>query len=134
MAVKDRTVTGLLLAVTAVLALTGCGSTDTAPSVGAGVWDAADTTAPELPDLLPEPGHTLGESAYLDTLDMGDVTYSSDDAALTAGEAICDFLRGGGSSLMAVDIVLENTGYTSFEAGYIVGAAQGALCPEMAGA
>lgn len=122
MAIKHRTVTGLMLAVTtSVLVLTGCGGTDTATSVGADVWDAAT-------------GDTIAESAYLDTLDLGGVVYSSDDAAINAGEKICTYLRNGGSSLAAVDIVLDNTGYTAYEAGYIVGAAQGALCPELAGA
>jgi hypothetical protein len=123
MAIKHRTAAGLLLAVTAAAALAGCGGSDTATSTGAGLWGATSGS-----------GYTVGERAYLETLDDGDIAYSSEESALDAGDAICDFLRAGGSSLAAVDVVVDNTGYTAFEAGYLVGAAQGALCPDMAGA
>lgn len=126
MTVKKLTATVALLAATLVL---GACSNGAAAPLGE-IGSAATTTAPPAP----EPGYSFDEQVYIDTLAIGDIEYSTEDAAITAGNAVCDFLRTGGSSFDAADIVIDNTSYTAYEAGYIVGAAQGALCPELAGA
>lgn len=84
----------------------------------------------EQPDPVeaPAPGLSFDEQVYVDTLDLGGISYSSTQAALDGGYAICDFLAAGGSLLEATDIAMESGGYSPYDAGYIVGAAETALC------
>jgi hypothetical protein len=122
--IKKLTAIAALLAATGVM-LAGCSSGQSAEPFGEAGSGWTDTG----PDL----DRPIDEQAYLDTLAVGDIEYSTEDAAITAGEAVCTFLRAGGTGLEAIDVTLENTTYSAYEAGYIVGAAQGALCPEMVG-
>jgi hypothetical protein len=69
------------------------------------------------------------EAVYIQVLDDEGIYYSSEDAAIKAGWAVCDFLEAGGSFLDAADIAMSDGGYSPYDAGYIVGAAEGALCP-----
>ena len=121
MTVKKLTATVALLAATLVLGACSNGAAAPLGEIGSAA-------------TAPESGYSFDEQVYIDTLAIGDIEYSTEDAAITAGNAVCDFLRTGGSSFDAADIVIDNTSYTAYEAGYIVGAAQGALCPELAGA
>lgn len=130
MTIKKLTAIAALLAATGAV-LVGCGSSRSAEPAGE-IGSAWTDTTPDGPDL--GSGYSVGEQAYLSTLAMGGIEYSTEDAAILAGESVCDFLRSGGTGLEATDVVLENTSYSAYESGYIVGAAQGALCPDMVGA
>lgn len=69
------------------------------------------------------------EDLYIQVLDEEGIYYSSEDAAVQAGRAICEYLRAGGSLVDAATIAMTDGGYSAYDAGYIVGAASSALCP-----
>lgn len=69
------------------------------------------------------------EWAYIAALDSEGIYYSSEAAAIDAGESVCEGLDAG-LSLRAIGAVAMNAGYSASDAGYILGAAVGAFCPE----
>ncbi len=103
-----------------------CGGTDS-DGVGA-VGSSLDLDTPPVVDTA-----DMGESVYLETLKQGGIQYSSDAAALKVGHGVCDYIREGSTSIDAAMFIQGNSPYSSYEAGYIVGASTGALCPELAG-
>lgn len=98
-----------------LLTLTACGGGTFTP-----------VAAPTVP--VPEP-LPVSERVYIDTLDAGQIAYSSETAIIETGWRTCDYLDAGGSMFEATTIYAE-AGYSSYDAGYLVGAAAGALCPE----
>ncbi|WP_460407421.1 DUF732 domain-containing protein, partial [Actinophytocola sediminis] len=95
-----------------------------AGEAGSAVTNAVTTTA--VP-ISPSADLPL-EDIYLDTLDTGGIVYSTGQAAIDTGNAICDYLASGGSFAGAVSILAQHGGYSGGDAGYIIGAAQGSLC------
>ena len=77
---------------------------------------------------------TVDEIAFISTLDSQGIYYSSEDAALTVGYAVCNALDAGASPTSIASTAVRSTGgfYTYYQAGYITGAAIGAFCPEYA--
>ena len=74
---------------------------------------------------------------YLDVLHEHGITAGSGDGTLVqAGMQICDLIEAGWSPMAVAMKVYRETDSTisGEDAGYIVGAAIGGLCPEYAGA
>lgn len=74
---------------------------------------------------------TYGEIGYLQVLDSYSISYSSDDAAIDTGYAICDGFRQGLSLSTVIRTGVKATGgfYDQTDVAHIAGAATGALCP-----
>lgn len=78
----------------------------------------------------PAAASPVSDRAFIDTLDFFGVYYSSETAALTAGYGVCFALDDGMTVDDVAEIGVTSGGYTDADAGYFVGAAIGALCPE----
>jgi hypothetical protein len=94
-------------------------STDT-PSAYPAVADTIGTRSG------PTPGE-LAEMAFISTLQTEGIIYPSEAAILAIGQQICDDLARGRTLLQATLIPLR-AGYSSYESGYITGAAKGSIC------
>ena len=83
-------------------------------------------------EATPEPTPALDwdDQAYILTLDAGGIQYSSPEAAITAGHAICDSLDAGLDFDAITDAAMQGGGYSAYDAGYIYGAATAVYCPE----
>lgn len=66
---------------------------------------------------------------YIMALDAQGITYSSELAAVQAGRSLCDAMDAGATFNTAALIVMRNSSLDGFNAGFVVGAAIGALCP-----
>lgn len=134
-------VVALLLAIAALIVVigvaAGSGGGEFTPGTGVPAMDAStapaaapapEEKAPTIGDL-PLPDSLSEEDLYIKTLDMEGIYYSSEQAAIDAGYAVCDYLDAGASLLDAADIAMSDGGYSAYDAGYIVGAASTALCP-----
>lgn len=106
---RPRRLRRVIAAVSAGLVLTG-----------AGVGWAVDAHATPQQDW-----------AFIHTLDHFGIYYSSTAAAVDAGHALCDGLDAG-LSVTALGVIAMNAGYTTKDAGTIVGAAIGAYCDQYA--
>lgn len=93
----------------------------------------ASNTAPStgfLADAYADAPGGTAENAYISALDSEDIDYSSEANAITAGRSICDLLDSGYDLIDTVLFFSENSGYSTGDSGYIVGAASAAFCPE----
>jgi hypothetical protein len=103
------------------------------PGTGIAPLPSVATAPAVAPDTLQAP--TIGdlplsdEDLYIQVLDGEGIYYSSEQAAVDAGYAVCDYLDAGGSLLDAADIAMSEGGYSPYDAGFIVGTASTALCP-----
>ncbi|WP_225330631.1 DUF732 domain-containing protein [Mycobacterium sp. WUMAC-067] len=68
---------------------------------------------------------------YITTLDGMGVPYSNRAAAIHFGQVICRALRGGTSVGTLVDMTTSDGVYSRNQANVIIGAADGALCPDV---
>ena len=73
------------------------------------------------------------DSRFIDRLDEGGIHYSSENAAIKAGKSVCDVLDAGYSVNQATYQAANGTGYSLYEAGFIVGASVYAYCDEYKG-
>lgn len=84
--------------------------------------------------VIAVPAHADAD-AYLAELDKYGIQYKSASAAINMGQGICNALRSGIKFPAIANAITEPTpgtlNYTSREAGMIIGAAAGGLCPEM---
>ncbi|WP_280393260.1 DUF732 domain-containing protein [Nocardia wallacei] len=96
------------------------------------------TPAPKavsVPTTMAPPAATLSKDeiadlSFIAALRKEGVRFSSESAVITLGHTVCDGRRAGGTP-EAVAMAVVSSGYYSLsDAGYIVGAAQGAYCPE----
>jgi hypothetical protein len=71
------------------------------------------------------------EDVYISTLDATGVPYSNRAAAIQFRQVICKALRGGTSVATLVDMTTSDGVYSRVQANSIIGAADGALCPEV---
>lgn len=128
-----RKTTAAAAAAIALLALAGCDLDNASKSSWPITTETATAPAPE-----PPPERDLVERAYLDVLDSEGVYYSSPEAAITAGHAVCGYLDeiapivGTDRALIEAGLVAVDKGYSEWHAGTIVGAAVGSWCPEHA--
>lgn len=116
--------------------LPACTTEDTgtlpAPVVDVAATSSATTTTtrdpyPYTPTPAPADDTAGPEWAYIATLDIGTIYYSSEEAAIETGRQICDTLDEGAD---LIDIAVAAAGSYSIEdAGYITGAAISAFCP-----
>jgi Protein of unknown function (DUF732) len=84
------------------------------------------------PVLVPVPAHAdAAEDTYIATLDGLGVPYSNRAAAIQFGQVICKALRGGTSVGTLVDMTTSDGVYSRNQANVIIGAADGALCPDV---
>lgn len=121
-----------VLSLAAALLLTACGGAEDTERHGLVGDDAAIAESVEsvpAPAPAPPPAMPSDEELYVATLDIQGVYYSAPDAAVAAGRAACDSLDAG-MSFYAVGMSAVGAGYSPEDAGYIVGAAIGAFCPE----
>ncbi|WP_156689102.1 DUF732 domain-containing protein [Mycobacterium sp. Marseille-P9652] len=69
-------------------------------------------------------------AAYLQTLDQAHIPYDNPAQAIDLGDRVCQQSRGGtGFDDVAQSVIGE--GFTPGQAGIIMGAAAGTLCPDM---
>lgn len=112
--------------VVALLSLTACSTTTPAPQP---VIDQGQSLQQGLPDAAPYDPPVLSDEdvfyAYISDNFPG-VTRTQ---ALQLGNGICIAL-GEGSTLLEIGNIGVNSGFTPEQAGQIVGASIGALCPE----
>lgn len=75
---------------------------------------------------------TVNELAYISTLDEQGIYYSSEDAAINVGYAVCNGLDAGMPVTSVINTGLRATRgmYSPYEVGFITGAAIAAFCPE----
>lgn len=83
-----------------------------------------DTEAPQ------QAGSALDEQLFLATLDAEGINYGIAETGINMGYAVCDYLATGATALEAGTLIADEGFYSHYEAGYIVGAATTALCPE----
>jgi Protein of unknown function (DUF732) len=82
--------------------------------------------------MVAAPAHAdSGEDIYISTLDSLGVPYSNRAAAIHFGQVICKALRGGTSVGTLVDMTTSDGVYSRNQANVIIGAAGGALCPDV---
>src|SRR5258708_6626920 len=76
---------------------------------------------------------TVHEMAYITTLDHFGIQYSTEDAAIETGYAICNGFRQGLTVDDVISIGVKATGgyFTETDVAHIAGAASGALCPSV---
>ncbi|WP_369827481.1 DUF732 domain-containing protein [Mycobacterium sp. 1482292.6] len=68
---------------------------------------------------------------YIATLDGIGVPYSNRAAAIQFGRIICRALSGGTSVDTLVDMTTSDGVYSRNQANVVIGAADGALCPDV---
>lgn len=71
------------------------------------------------------------DSAYLQALAAGGITFPSTDMALAAGHEICYYLYQGSSPDDVALYVYRGSALNAYQSGWLTGAAAGAYCPEM---
>ena len=82
--------------------------------------------------MVAAPAHAdSGEDMYIATLDGMGVPYRNRAAAIQFGRVICRALRGGTSVGTLVDMTTSDGVYSRNQANIIIGAADGALCPDV---
>jgi hypothetical protein len=69
-------------------------------------------------------------STYVDVLDGVGVSYSTEAAAIDLGNTICDSFRGGAKFIDVVLAISQNSPYSNYEAGEIIGASAMEPCPD----
>lgn len=137
----------IVLAVVAGIILLCCGggcvravlgTSDDGPSTAETTTTARVTTPraapPPITTSLPAPVGGLSEQdindmAFMMSMDSEDIPYSSREAIIELGHAVCDGLASG-SDETAIALVIADKGYSPSNAGYIVGAAQSSYCPQ----
>lgn len=73
---------------------------------------------------------SAGDAEYIARLERNHVSYMSQHDALSWGHSVCGALRGGTPVLSAIDLLKDGGGFTTRDAGTIVGAATTELCPD----
>lgn len=123
----------LILGGLAAVTLTACTTPTWIDSIEApAVTTEAEQPEPSIEWTAPTKPDIDWDQAYLDTLDMGDIYYPDDAAAINLGHAICDGYDAGLSTITIGGIATDE-GFTPYDAGYIIGAAVSAYCPEYLG-
>lgn len=70
------------------------------------------------------------DAAFLFVLDSVGIQYASATKVITAGYAVCALRDQGMAELAVAETVYQQTGLDAFNAGFFVGAAEAAYCPE----
>lgn len=87
----------------------------------------------------PTAGADPTDDAFIEVLDMGDISYTSPDSAIAGAHQVCLMLDKAeavfptaGTQIFqeAVKYVSEETGMSLPDTGYVVGASIGAYCPD----
>ena len=73
-----------------------------------------------------------GDNAFLQALRSKGIKFSSPDKALIAGHEVCDELGNGKSPTQVASTVQSNSDMDGYHAGFLVGAAIKAYCPQFA--
>ena len=114
--------------VVALLSLTACASSTPAPQPQPTI-DQGQSLQQGLPDEVPYDPPALSNEDIFYAYISDNFPGTSRSAALNLGNAICSAL-GEGTSLLEIGNIGVNSGFTPEQAGQIVGASIGALCPE----
>ncbi|MGH2897011.1 MAG: DUF732 domain-containing protein [Solirubrobacteraceae bacterium] len=80
------------------------------------------------PPALPIRG-TVTDAAFLMALDHDGITYSTPTAAITVAHTVCTALDTGASITQVAAVIVQNSHYTTDQAGYLIGAATAGYCP-----
>ena len=72
------------------------------------------------------------DDAFLGALTSKGIHFSSPDKALIAGHEVCDELGNGKSPTQVASTVQSNSNMDGYHAGFLVGAAIRAYCPQYA--
>jgi hypothetical protein len=80
--------------------------------------------------IAPAPAAHADAAQYLVTLNVGHVSYSDPVSAINMGQSVCDKAHNG-VSFDAIGGDVQRTGYSSLDAGFIMGAAVECLCPDL---
>ncbi|MFD5179658.1 DUF732 domain-containing protein [Nocardia sp. NPDC058379] len=101
------------------------------PPVSGAPRSSAPRTAPSTPNALSNSKIPEKQDEFIATLDREGIYYSSRQAALDMGVAICEERAAGGTDVEMATALTEK-GYSSRDAAYLVVAAQMQFCPEYA--
>ena len=71
------------------------------------------------------------EYAFIQTLDQEGISYPDADYALRAGYQVCNARYHGMAEMDIAKTIFADSNLTVHQAGYFVGAAEAAFCPEM---
>ena len=96
--------------------------------IGLGALIAAAVTGTAIAKADPE---NVYEYAFIQTLDQEGIGYPDADYALRAGYQVCNARYQGLTEMQVASGILAVSALTSHQAGYFVGAAEAAFCPEM---
>ncbi len=70
------------------------------------------------------------DEIFLLNLELGDVYYSSAESAIQVATMTCDKLAEGVDPVALQIIAVQAGGYSAYDAGYFIGAAVNAYCPQ----
>jgi hypothetical protein len=72
----------------------------------------------------------ISAAAYIHTLNMTHVPYDNPGRMVDIGMNVC-WQASGGTNFDSIAQTVMSNGFTELQAGYIMGGAGGALCPDM---
>lgn len=70
------------------------------------------------------------DEVFLLNLELGDIYYSSAENAIQVATMTCDKLAEGTDPATLQIIAIQAGGYSAYDAGYFIGAAVNAYCPQ----
>lgn len=75
----------------------------------------------------------INDDAFVQVITEKGITYTSEANLIAAGHAVCDTRSQGYTEMQIVHEVVAHTELDSYNAGYFVGAAEAAYCPQFVG-
>ncbi|OBG24826.1 DUF732 domain-containing protein [Mycobacterium sp. 852002-51057_SCH5723018] len=106
-----------------------------APGLALLVWATGLVLAGPLAPLAavaPVAQADATDDAFLSALKAKGIRFGSPDKAFVAGHEVCDELANGKTAVQVASTVQSNSDMDGYHAGYFVGAAIRAYCPEFA--
>ncbi len=109
-----------------------CGGCFAVTAVGIGSSSSnsakSSTSAPAVRSAAPS-DKQVNDLAFIAVLNQHKIKYSSREAVITLAHTVCD-ARKSGNTEVVIALTIAEKGYTPEDAGYIVGAAESAYCPQ----
>lgn len=124
-------VLALVAIVLCIVVLTGC-TVQAPPVQTTTATKQAVTTI--VPPITTEtgPAYSTSEDAFLKALEIQGITYSDAQGVIDAGNAACDAMNAGATFEELANVAMTDGDMDAYDAGFFVGAAVSAFCPEYA--